>query len=106
MPKYLFEAFYTQEGVKGVQAAGGTSRREAIAAAVESLGGSLESFYFAFGPADVYTVVELPGNEAATAVALAVNSTGAVSVRTVVLVTPEEVDAAAKQSVAYRPPGS
>ena len=106
MPKYLFQASYTQEGVKGVQSAGGTSRREAIATAVEGLGGSLESFYFAFGWADVYTVVELPDNESAVAVALAVNSTGAVSVRTVVLVTPEEVDAAAKRSVSYRPPGA
>ena len=51
-------------------------------------------------------VCDLPDNEAATAVALTVNATGAVTVKTVVLVTPEEVDAAAKRSVEYRPPGS
>jgi uncharacterized protein with GYD domain len=106
MPKYLVEATYTVEGVKGVQSAGGSSRRDAIAALAESAGGQLESFYFAFGERDVYTVVDLPDNESATAVALTVNASGAVKVRTTVLVTPEEVDAAAKRSVDYRPPGA
>ena len=106
MPKYLVEASYTVEGVKGIQSAGGSSRRDAIAALAESVGGQLESFYFAFGERDVYTVIDLPDNESATAVALTVNASGAVKVRTTVLVTPEEVDAAAKRSVAYRPPGA
>jgi uncharacterized protein with GYD domain len=106
MPKYLVEASYTVEGVKGIQSAGGSSRRDAIAALAESTGGQLESFYFAFGERDVYTVVDLPDNESATAVALTVNASGAVKVRTTVLVTPEEVDAAAKRSVEYRAPGT
>ena len=106
MPKYLVEASYTVEGVKGIQSAGGSSRRDAIAALAESVGGQLESFYFAFGERDVYTVVDLPDNESATAVALTVNASGAVTVRTTVLVTPEEVDAAAKRSVEYRAPGA
>ncbi len=106
MPKYLVEASYTVEGVKGVQSAGGSSRRDAIAALAESVGGRLESFYFAFGERDVYTVVDLPDNESATAVALTVNASGAVKVRTTVLVTPEEVDAAAERSVEYRSPGA
>lgn len=106
MPKYLIEASYTLEGVKGVQSAGGTSRRDAVAKLAESAGGRMESFHFAFGDADVYTVCELPDNESAAAVALAVNSAGGATVRTVVLLTPEEVDAAAKRSVDYRPPGS
>ena len=106
MPKYLVEASYTVEGVKGVQSAGGSSRRDAIAAVAQSVGGRLESFYFAFGERDVYTVLDLPDNETATAVALTVNASGAVKVRTTVLVTPEEVDAAAKRSVNYRPPGA
>jgi len=106
MAKYLIEASYTVEGVKGVQSAGGSSRRDAIAALAESAGGRLESFYFAFGERDVYTVVDLPDNESATAVALTVNASGAVTVRTTVLVTPEEVDAAAKRSVEYRAPGA
>ncbi len=106
MPKFLFEASYTSEGVKGVQSAGGSSRRDAIARLAESAGGQLESFHFAFGDRDAYVIVDLPDNESATAVALSVNSVGAATVRTVALLTPEEVDAAAKRSVDYRPPGA
>jgi uncharacterized protein with GYD domain len=106
MPKYLIEASYTQAGVEGVQSAGGSSRRDAVAHLAESVGGSMESFYFGFGDHDAYVTVDLPDNEAAAAVALAVNATGAVAVRTIVLLTPEEVDAAAKLSVDYRAPGS
>jgi uncharacterized protein with GYD domain len=89
-----------------VQSAGGSSRRDAVAKVAESVGGSLDSFYFAFGDHDVYTVVDLPDNEAAAAVAITVNAAGGASIRTTVLLTPEEVDAAAERSVDYRPPGS
>ena len=106
MPKYLIQASYTLDGIKGVRSEGGSSRRDAVAKVAESAGGRLESFYFAFGDYDVHTVVELPDNESAAAVALTVNASGAVNVRTVVLLTPEEVDAAAQRSVDYRPPGS
>jgi uncharacterized protein with GYD domain len=106
MPKYLIQASYTVEGVKGVQSAGGSSRRDAIAKVAESVGGRLESFYFAFGARDVYTIVDLPDNECAAAVALTVNAAGGASARTVVLMEPEEVDAAARRSVDYRPPGA
>lgn len=106
MAKYLFEASYTQAGVKGVQDAGGSSRRDAIADVAKSVGGSLEAFYFAFGDSDAYVIVDLPDNESATAVALTVNAAGAAQVKTTVLVTPEEVDAAAQRSVQYRPPGA
>ena len=105
MPKYLIEASYTLDGVKGVQAAGGSARRDAVAEVAESVGGQLESFYFAFGDHDVYAVVDLPDNESAAAVALTVNAAGGATVRTVVLLSPEEVDAAAQRSVEYRPPG-
>ncbi len=106
MPKFLFEAMYTPEGVKGVQSAGGSARRDAIADVAESVGGKLESFYFAFGERDAYVICDLPDNESAAAVALTVNASGAAGVKTVVLLTPEEVDAAAQRSVDYRPPGS
>ncbi|MDX6649170.1 MAG: hypothetical protein QOJ97_1121 [Solirubrobacteraceae bacterium] len=105
MPKFLFEASYTLDGVKGVRSAGGTSRRDAIAALAASVGGTLESFYFGFGDRDAYVLVDLPDNESAAAIALTVNATGGATVRTVALLTPEEVDAAAKRSVDYRPPG-
>jgi uncharacterized protein with GYD domain len=106
MPKFLFETSYTIDGLKGVQKAGGSARRDAVAQLAESVGGRLESFYFAFGEHDAYVIVDVPDNETATAVALTVNASGAVTVRTVVLLTPEEVDAAAQRSVDYRPPGS
>lgn len=106
MPKFLFEASYTPDGVKGVQSAGGTSRREAVAQVAESVGGTLESFYFAFGDRDAFVIVDLPDTESAAAVALTVNAAGGARVKTTVLLSPDEVDAAAKRSVDYRPPGS
>jgi uncharacterized protein with GYD domain len=105
MPKFLVEASYTLDGVKGVQRAGGSARRDAVAAVAESVGGRLESFHFGFGDRDAYVILDLPDNESAAAVALAVNASGGATARTIVLLTPEEVDAAAKRSVDYRPPG-
>ena len=106
MPKFLIEASYTLEGVKGLRSAGGSSRRDAVAHALESAGGSLEHFYFAFGDSDAYVIVDLPDAESAAAVALTVNSAGGATTKTVLLMTPEEVDAAAQRSIDYRPPGS
>ena len=71
----------------------------------EALGGKLESFYFAFGDVDAYVIVDLPDNISASAAALAVNQTGGASVKTVVLLSPEDVDKAGKQAVDYRGPG-
>ena len=105
MPKYLIEASYTPRGVEGVRSKGGTGRRDAVAETAQSLGGQLESFHFAFGDHDAYVVVDLPDNEAAAAVALSVNTAGGATVKTIVLLTPEQVDEAAKRSVDYRPPG-
>jgi uncharacterized protein with GYD domain len=77
-----------------------------VATAVKSVGGQLESFHFGFGDRDVFVIADFPDNESAAAMALAVNGSGAVTTRTVVLLTPEEVDGAAKRSVAYRAPGA
>jgi uncharacterized protein with GYD domain len=106
MPKYLLQASYTTEGVEGVRTKGGSSRRDAVAATASSLDGELESFYFGFGDSDAFVIVDLPDNEAAAAIALTVNAAGGASVKTTVLLTPEEVDEAAKRSVEYSPPGS
>jgi uncharacterized protein with GYD domain len=105
MPKYMFEAHYSVEGAKGVMKEGGSGRRAAVAKMAEGVGGRLESFYFAFGGVDAFVVVDLPDNETAAAVALSVSQGGGASVKTVVLLTPEEMDKAAKKSVAYRAPG-
>jgi uncharacterized protein with GYD domain len=106
MAKYLIEASYTTEGVAGVAQKGGTARRDAVEALVAAAGGSMESFYFAFGSADVYVTVELPSDEAAAALAMSVNRSGSTRLKTVVLLTPEQLDAAAKMLPEYRPPGT
>lgn len=108
MPKYLIEASYSQEGLKGVVKEGGSGRKTAVEAAVKALGGRLESLYFAFGTSDIYGIVEMPDNIAAAAFALAVGPTGALAhLKTVVLLTTDEVDQAVKKagSASYRAPG-
>ena len=106
MAKFLVKASYSAEGAKGVQSAGGSSRRDGIAKMAEGLGGSVESFYFAFGETDAYVVLDLPDNRSAAAASMAVNAAGAATSEVVVLLSPEDVDEAAKLSVDYRPPGS
>ncbi|HYI43900.1 MAG TPA: GYD domain-containing protein [Actinomycetota bacterium] len=106
MPKYLLKAAYGPDGVSGVMKEGGTGRRDAVEKLVANLGGSLESFHFAFGDVDAYVIVDLPDNKTAAAVALTVNANTAVGVETIVLMTPEEVDEATKTSVDYRAPGA
>jgi uncharacterized protein with GYD domain len=72
---------------------------------MKSAGGSLEAYYFAFGDDDFYIIVDMPDNETASAVSLTANATGSVKVKTIALLTPEEVDQSVKQTVEYRPPG-
>jgi uncharacterized protein with GYD domain len=104
MPKYLFIGSYTTEGARGVLKEGGTGRRGAVLELMASLGGKVEGYYFAFGSEDVYIIVELPSPAAAAAASLAVAASGAASLRTVVLLTPEELNDATKLSAKYRPP--
>src|SRR3954452_25357368 len=104
MAKFLFEASYTVEGVQGLQRAGGSSRRDAVARAVESVGGRLERFYIAFGDHDAFVIDDLPDNQSAAAAAVAARSAGGPSLATVVLLSPQEVDPAVKHSIDYRPP--
>ena len=106
MPKYLFEASYTAEGIKGLIKDGGSKRRAAVEALTKSLGGRLEAMYFAYGKHDAIVIVELPDSATATAVALTVGASGAVRVKTTVLIAPEEVDQAVKKVVQYRAPGA
>jgi uncharacterized protein with GYD domain len=106
MPKYLFEAIYTPEGVKGLTAAGAASRVAAVGDMCAGLGGSVDSFHFAFGKVDAYVICDLPDDEAAAAAAFTIGSSTAVQLRTIKLFTIEEADAAIGRAVAYRPPGS
>lgn len=105
MPKYLLEVKYTLDGVKGVVAKGGSARKAAASAAAESVGGTVDSFYFAFGGTDVFCVADLPDNRAAAALALTVSAGGGATVNTIVLLEPEEIDGATSKAVKYTPPG-
>src|SRR5215472_15579645 len=105
MPKYLVEARYTAEGAKGFAREGGSGRKAAIKKAVESLGGKLDSLQFAFGDVDAFVILDLPDNVTAAATSLAANQTGLIARKMIVLLTPEEMDAAAKKTVEFRAPG-
>ncbi len=106
MARFLFQASYSADGIKGVLKDGGTGRRAAVEAAVKSLGGKVEGFYFAFGESDVYVLVDGIDNATAAAFSMGVGSSGSLSrVKTTVLMTPEEIDQAGKKTLSYRPPG-
>ena len=98
MPKFLFETSHSTQGLLGLPKDGGTRRQEAIEMLVNGMRRSLEAFYYAFGDSDLYVIADLPDEAAATAAALVAGASGAVSVKTTVLVTPETVD--------HRPPGT
>lgn len=106
MPFYLWQASYTLEGVKGLRKDGGSKRKAMVQQMVEKAGGTLHSFYFAFGDSDVLGIAEFPDHATAIGLSMVVNASGAVNFKTMVLATPEEVDAAAKKSIAYSPPGA
>jgi uncharacterized protein with GYD domain len=106
MPKYLIEASYTLDGLKGIIKTGGTARRAAVQQAVESVGGKFESQYFALGDYDAFAIVDLPDHVSVAAIALAVSASGAARTKTTALLTPEEVDQAVKKQVKYRPPNA
>jgi len=105
MPKFLFEVRYTAEGTKGLAQEGGSGRRAATIKMVEGLGGKVEALYYAFGEVDLYVIVDLPDSASAAAIPLTTNQAGGITAKTVVLISPEEMDKAGKMRVDYRPPG-
>lgn len=105
MGKYLVMASYTADGAKGLLKDGGTKRRQAAEQVVKSAGGKLEVFYFAFGDADAYIIIDAPDHASAAAASVAINASGAVHTKTVVLITAEEMDQAVQKKTTYRAPG-
>ena len=84
-------------------------RREAGRTYVESVGGKLHGFWYAFGKYDAYALWEAPDNVSMAAVAVAIGGGGAVSkfVTTPLLSVEEMLDALGRaQGIAYRPPGA
>ena len=105
MPKYMIQASYVGDGLKGLLKEGGTKRRETVARVIEGMGGKLESLYYAFGDYDVVGIAEMPDNISSAAFSLTVNASGVIKAKTTVLLTPEEIDEVSKKTVEFRPPG-
>jgi len=105
MPKYLLEVTYSSEGAKGVMKDGGTKRQQAARSLIESVGGTLDAMYFAFGKTDVIAIVDMPDHAAVSAASLAIGASGGASCRTTVLIEVEEMDQAKKRAPKYRAPG-
>lgn len=105
MPKYLFQGSYTSEGAKGLLKEGGSQRRAAVEKSAQALGAKVEALYYSLGEGDVYVIVDAPDNTSVAALSMAVNAAGAVHLKTTVLLTTQEIDAATKKTVDYRPPG-
>lgn len=105
MAKYLARASYSADGVKGLMKDKASGRRAAVAKLVESAGGKLDVFYFAFGADDVVSIVDLPDNVSAAAFSLAVNAAGPAQLSLTPLMTVEDMDAAIAKHLNYRPPG-
>ena len=108
MAKYLIKASYNAEGTKGLLKDGGSNRRDAATKVIEDMGGTVESFYFAFGDRDAFVIADLPNEIAAAAIGLKINSSGLVNISTTALLTPEQVDAACDKGItlAYQAPGT
>jgi uncharacterized protein with GYD domain len=105
MPKYLIQASYSAEGLKGLQKDKASGRKAAVSQAVEGLGGRIDAMYYAFGDHDVVIVLDLPDNVSASALSLSVSASGLVRTKTTPLLTVEEADKALQKSVTYRAPG-
>lgn len=105
MTKYFFQANYVGDGIRGLMQEGGSKRRDAVVKALESVGGSLECIYYAFGETDVLGVLDIPDQSSAVALSLMINSSGAVDLRLTPLMTPEDIDAATSKTPSYRAPG-
>ena len=108
MPLYLTKFSYTPETwARMIDKP--EDRRNAAQEYIESVGGKLHGFWYAFGEHDGYTMWEAPDNVSMAAVALAIGSGGSLSsLDTTVLMTVDEtLDALRKaSSVAYRAPGA
>ena len=105
MPKYLFQATYAADGIKGLEKDKASGRKAALSEAVDALGGKLEAFYLAFGEHDWVLLAELPDNASATAFSLTVSKSGLLRTTTTPLLSVEEADKALKKKISFRAPG-
>ncbi len=106
MAKYLFEVSYSVDGSQGLLKGGGSGVRDLAKHLIQSFGGKLDAFYYAFGDTDAIMVADLPDAKSAVAASLIANSSGRVTLKTTPLVTVEEVDAATEMGANFRPLGA
>ena len=108
MPLYLTRFSYTPETwARLIEKP--EDRRAAAKTYIESVGGKLHGFWYAFGTHDGYNLWEAPDDVSMAAVALAISAGGALSsFETTVLVSVEDTMAALRKAaqVRYRPPGA
>lgn len=105
MAKYLVHGNYVGDGVAGLLKEGGSSRTAVAKTLIESVGGTLECFYYAFGEYDFYAIADVPDHSTMVSLSLTLNATGAIRLGTTVLLSAEEMDAATRITPTYRPPG-
>ena len=105
MAKYLFQASYTAEGIKGLEKDKASGRKAALSKALENLGGKLEALYWAFGEYDWVLLADLPDNASATAFSFAVSASGLLRVTTTPLLSAEEMDIALPKKANFKAPG-
>jgi uncharacterized protein with GYD domain len=90
MPQYLMEIAYTPDAMAALVKTP-QDRRNAVKPAIEKLGGTLDSAWFAFGECDIVMIASFPDNTSAMALSAAITAGGAVrSVRTIPLMTVTE----------------
>ena len=105
MAKYMYQASYTVDGVRGLLKESASARRKAIESAIGALGGKVESFYYCFGKYDVVLTMDLPNNVSAAGLGMTVAASGMVHGKITPLLTVEEADKALGVKVGYRGPG-
>jgi uncharacterized protein with GYD domain len=108
MPLYLSKFSYTPETWARL-IGNPEDRRQAAQSYIESIGGKLHGFWYAFGAHDGYTLWEAPDNVSMAAVALALSGGGALSSldTTVLLSVEETMDALGRaEQIRYQPPGA
>ena len=105
MPKYLIQASYTAEGLKGLQKDKASGRGQRSRAPSRRSAASSKPPTIPFGQDDVIVIVDLPDNIAASSLSLAVSASGLVRTKTTPLLTVEEVDKALAKNINYRAPG-
>lgn len=103
MPKYLLRGNYVGSGIAGLRKDGGTKRLAAATAALQSVGGTLDCMYYAFGDTDLFGIIDTPDDAAAFNASLLINSSGAVNVTLTPLFDASVISAGA--SGTYTAPG-